>query len=57
MNKSKQENRAKLNKEQVIDIRNQYNEYSFTVKDLSVKYNVTPKTIRNIIQYKTWKEI
>lgn len=55
--KSKQENRAKLNKELVIDIRNQYNEYSFTVKDLSIKYDVTPKTIRNIIQYKTWKEI
>lgn len=55
--KSKEENRAKLNKEQVIDIRNQHNEYTLTIKDLSIKYNVTPKTIRNIIQYKTWKHI
>lgn len=49
--------RAKLNKEQVINIR-KLAKQGFTVQDIHQKYDfVTITTIKNILNFKTWKNV
>ena len=55
--KTSEETRAKISKDDVVNIRQYHSENRYNVKELSEMYNITPKSIRNIIQYKTWKNI
>ena len=49
--------KAKLTKQQVLDIRDQHSK-GITNQELYKKYDfVTPTTIRDIINYKTWKSL
>ena len=55
--KATEEKRAKISKDDVVNIRYYHSENRYNVKELSEIYNITPKSVRNIIQYKTWKNI
>ena len=48
---------AKLKKQDVIFIKNQFNNKIHTSPMFAKKYNVDKSTIRNIIKYKTWKNL
>ena len=49
--------RAKLTDDQVIEIRKRYVPQRYPFSRLAKEYSVTPKTIRNITQHKTWTHI
>lgn len=45
----------KLNEDKVKQIRNEYKNNDITYKELSIKYNVIPQTISDVVNYRTWK--
>ena len=53
--KGEQIKNSKLNKDQVISIRNEFKNEGITFKELSKKYMVSKSTIRNIILNNIWK--
>lgn len=48
---------CKLNKEQVKEIRLKYKPNSYTRKMLAKEFNVSFNTIKDILSYRTWKNI
>jgi len=48
---------AKLTKEGVKKIRKKHEPYETTYKDLSDEFNVSESTIRNIVNYNSWKDV
>jgi len=49
--------RAKLKEEQVREIRALYESGGISPTELAKKYNVSPRTIRDIIKFKSWKHV
>ncbi len=47
--------RVKINSEIANNIRNEYIPYKVTLNFLSKKYNLSERTIRDILNYKSWK--
>lgn len=45
---------ARLTKDDVVEIRNQYEKYNIRISDLAKEYEVGYSTIFNIVHYKTW---
>lgn len=48
---------SKLNKKQVIEIRNRYKSENISQKKLADEFGVSRATVGNIINYKTWRSI
>jgi hypothetical protein len=57
MRMGSQRPKAKVNEEQVLQIRDYANYLSKTTLELSTMYNITPYSIRSIVTKKTWKHI
>ena len=56
-NKGEDSAHAKLNREQVRQIREIYKQGKETQRSLSIKYGVTKGTIQAIIEKRSWKEV
>lgn len=48
---------SKLREEQVLEIRSKFKPYKYTRKMLSLEYNVSEATIKDIILKKSWKHV
>ena len=57
LKKGSEANASKLNENDVINIRNKYNDEKYTQINLSKLFNVTQATISDIVNKKSWSHI